>query len=167
MIRPRDVLSHVEYAESGCWLWTGARNRTGYGWLQDPDTGIHVPVHRWAYRYYVGPIPHGLSIDHRCHTFDLACSGGNHDPHRRCFNPDDLEAVTHAENQRRRALHVTHCPQGHPYDERNTRLYRGARICRQCARDRQAAKRAEEQAYWTAYWLARPRGERNQRVNSC
>jgi hypothetical protein len=33
----------------------------------------------------------------------------------------------------------THCPQGHPYDEANTRLCHGSRFCRQC--DSEAHKR--------------------------
>lgn len=32
----------------------------------------------------------------------------------------------------------TECPQGHPYTEQNTRIYRGARFCRQCSRERSA-----------------------------
>lgn len=28
-----------------------------------------------------------------------------------------------------------HCPKGHPYDEVNTRIYRGYRYCKQCRRD--------------------------------
>jgi hypothetical protein len=30
----------------------------------------------------------------------------------------------------------THCPQGHPYDEANTRWYRNHRYCRACSRNR-------------------------------
>ena len=29
---------------------------------------------------------------------------------------------------------ITHCPQGHPYDEINTYLYRGSRRCRKCVK---------------------------------
>jgi hypothetical protein len=37
----------------------------------------------------------------------------------------------------------THCPQGHPYDEANTRYWRGQRRCRACTDEwnRQASLR--------------------------
>lgn len=35
----------------------------------------------------------------------------------------------------------THCPAGHPYDEKNTCFTNGRRVCLQCGRDRRAAKR--------------------------
>lgn len=28
-----------------------------------------------------------------------------------------------------------HCPHGHPYDEENTRIKNGSRICRACGRE--------------------------------
>ncbi len=35
----------------------------------------------------------------------------------------------------------THCPQGHPYDEANTRHYKGHRICRACEKERRSRTR--------------------------
>jgi hypothetical protein len=61
--------------------------------------------------------------------------------------PSHLEVVTHEENVRRGkgGAHwaaKTHCPQGHPYDEANTRIdAKGARVCRTCATDRATAFR--------------------------
>jgi hypothetical protein len=50
----------------------------------------------------------------------------------------------------------THCPQGHPYDEVNTYLMpRGGRSCKQCARERQARKLAENPEYARAQWVKR------------
>lgn len=37
----------------------------------------------------------------------------------------------------------THCPQGHPYDEANTRIYKGRRHCRACTKE--AGRRYREQ----------------------
>lgn len=98
---------------SGCWEWVGCRkqrqgsNLGGYGLGHHPDTKRH------------GPISQGLQIDHLCRT-------------RACVNPSHLEAVTSSENQQRAAALITHCPQGHPYDDRNTKIKRGRRTCRKC-----------------------------------
>lgn len=45
-------------------------------------------AHRVAYELWVGPIPEGMELDHRCKV-------------RACINPAHLEPVTHAENMRR------------------------------------------------------------------
>ncbi len=107
----------------GCWLWTGSVGKTGYGRLGGPGTSAH----RRSYMMAVGPIPDGLELDHLCRV-------------RCCVNPDHLEPVTHQENVRRgisghleRA--TTHCPKGHPYDDKNTyHTPAGKRDCRECRR---------------------------------
>jgi hypothetical protein len=82
---------------SGCWLWLESTPTSrNYGRMR---WGTKKTLsHRVAYELYVGPIPEGFDIDHKCkqHT---------------CCNPDHLEAVTHAENMRRARLLV--CKNGH------------------------------------------------------
>lgn len=55
---------------------------------------------------------------------------------RGCVNPAHLEPVTRQENSRRGFLpHAakTHCRNGHPYNEENTRITsKGWRVCRMC-----------------------------------
>jgi len=71
---------------SGCWLWSGARNRAGYGVI-----GINLAsklAHRISYEAFVGPVPEGLELDHLCKT-------------KACVNPAHLEPVTRAENVKR------------------------------------------------------------------
>lgn len=105
-----------------CLEWHGARTTRGYGVLV--RDGRRVYAHRDAYEKYYGPIPEGLEIDHLCMNPP-------------CYRPDHLEAVTHAENTRRWAATITHCPQGHPYDETNTiRQPSGGRLCRTCKNER-------------------------------
>lgn len=117
---------------NGCWLWTGPRSR-GYGLFWCSRT---LRVHRIAYELLVGPIPEGLTLDH---VKARGCTS------RACVNPAHLEPVTNAENARRARLgfrghpgdgsangQKTHCPRKHPYDEANTKHYRGRRVCLAC-----------------------------------
>lgn len=85
-----------------CWLWTGTINK-GYGLFK--VNGRTVRAHRWAYEQMVGPIPHGLQLDHLCHTENLAdCLNADECLHRRCVNPAHLEPVTSRENVHRSAV---------------------------------------------------------------
>lgn len=114
----------------GCWLWAGGHQSGGYGIVV--IAGEQLLVHRVAYEVFVGPIPDGYHIDHRCKI-------------EGCWNPDHLEAVTVRENTARtnawaatkkRHAAITHCPRGHPYSSENTRYYLKegyqCRACRAC-----------------------------------
>lgn len=119
-----------------CWLWTGGNTGTGYGCFHDGER--NRLVHRWAYEYYVGPIPMGLQIDHLCRV-------------RNCVNPGHLEAVTPWENVMRSTsitavnARKTHCPSGHEYNDANTyRRKDGARNCRICVAEAMRRLRARQ-----------------------
>ena len=103
---------------SGCWLWTGALTRGGYGQIGVWFGGVMRPrrAHRVAYECYIGPIPDGLELDHLCRV-------------RTCVNPRHLEPVTHAVNVARGGHALkTHAPCGHPY----TKVQNGTRRCIPC-----------------------------------
>lgn len=138
---------------NACWLWTGTVEETGYGdiFVNGGKPRLQK-VHRWAYAYFVGPIPDGLEVDHTCHTKECPTPGWG-DPHRKCANPRHLEAVDHSTNVNRsqapEATHayyeeyredVTHCPKGHEFTPANTQwriIKKGYRTrrCAQCNRD--------------------------------
>jgi len=58
-----------------------------------------------------------------------------------CVNPAHLRAVTPRDNAINNSesfaavnFKKTHCYHGHPFDEENTRAYKGERVCRECKR---------------------------------
>lgn len=139
------LTNRVERDPDGCWIYTGYIE-AGYGRLRRLD-GTRLAAHRASYEFYVGPIPDGLVVDHLCRN-------------KACVRPDHLEVVTIAENNRRGRLanpirnpprkprtprrRITHCGQGHLFDEDNTYVQPGTgfRLCRTCERERRRARRA-------------------------
>jgi hypothetical protein len=116
----------------GCWLWTAAKDRHGYGRYKVP--GRTVFAHRYAYETLVGPLDQ--SIDHLCRT-PACCNPVHLDP---CSQATNLRRGRSQEVILRNRAAITHCPQGHPYDEANTYWYGANRLCRACRRER--ARRA-------------------------
>ena len=81
--------TRIEIASSGCWAWLGQATDRGYGTVRTNKYPA-VYAHRLAWALRHGDIPPGLHIDHLCFN-------------RLCVNPDHLEPVTQAENNRRAA----------------------------------------------------------------
>lgn len=52
--------------DGGCWEWSGWRLPSGYGTLRIRAAKRTVLAHRLAYETWVGPIPDGLQVLHRC-----------------------------------------------------------------------------------------------------
>lgn len=118
--------------DRGCWEWTGARSKRGYGVFGISNPRKNLCAHRYSWELAnERTVPEGLQLDHLCRN-------------PRCVNPDHLEPVTHAENVRRgiagqvnreRQLNLTHCKRGHEFSSDNTgRDHRGHRYCITCSR---------------------------------
>ena len=88
---PADRMLHVGWVETvrrldtPCWEWAGDRHESGYGLMTNPYGSRYV--HRTAYETWVGVIPEGHLVRHKC----------DNPP---CMNPDHLETGTHSDNRR-------------------------------------------------------------------
>lgn len=127
---------------TNCWNWIGKPRDDGYCLFSvgsKKDGSMHdVYAHRWSYEHFIGDIPDGYTIDHKCRN-------------RRCVNPNHLEAVTNIVNVMRGnsipALNARklYCKHGHPLDDANTYTYkdrqRHCRICHALSEQAQRDKR--------------------------
>ena len=71
--------------EVGCWVWTGAITKAGYGLSRSAKRNKTVSAHRVAYEAFIGEIPEGMVVAHACDN-------------PLCVNPSHLWLATHKEN---------------------------------------------------------------------
>ena len=143
-VNPKDIMKrfNTKYviSDNGCWEWRGFINpKTGYGqfWVNGKD----MLSHRFSYEMFNGIIPSKLVVDHICKN-------------RKCVNPFHLDLTTRVDNVQRGHNEIANnklkqfCPDGHPYDSKNTYYTKiGYRHCRKCDQQRgriKNVKRKEE-----------------------
>jgi len=78
------LVNYTPVTESGCWLWNGGWNVRGYGKCSRHGK-VWAYAHRLFYTHFVGPIPDGACVMHKCDTPP-------------CCNPDHLILGTRHEN---------------------------------------------------------------------
>lgn len=78
------LLRHRRVTAAGCWEWTRGMTK-GYGQINASSNKLRV--HRVAYELWVGKIPSGMGVLHRC----------DNPP---CFNPAHLFLGTQPDNIR-------------------------------------------------------------------
>ena len=79
------LLERVVFGASECWHYCGFVGPFGYGRLT--FNGIEQMAHRVSYQAFVGPIPKGLCVLHKC---DNRC----------CINPEHLWLGSYTDNRR-------------------------------------------------------------------
>lgn len=119
----------VDKSVGACWLWTGLKDKLGYG--RACARGGNIAAHRFAYQELIGPIPAGLVLDHLCRVTS-------------CVNPAHLEPVTSGENSIRgmapnmKRHRSGFCMRGHPLAENQNHR----RMCKLCSRWHAQQRRA-------------------------
>lgn len=85
---PEDYLNQRLDKAGSCWIFTSGKDRDGYGQCQAAKTAKELGVtraHQMAYRVWVGDIPEGYFVCHKCDNPS-------------CCNPDHLFVGTANDN---------------------------------------------------------------------
>lgn len=83
-VKPEELFWTKVQKGDGCWIWTGAKERHGYGHFR--AQGKDIRAHRYAWELHYGqPFPAGMEAMHTCDN-------------KGCVNPAHIRPGTHHEN---------------------------------------------------------------------
>lgn len=77
------MMSKLEITSNGCWVYTGYKNRRGYGRFR--ANGEKILAHRFSYQMNIGSIPENMLVLHKCDNPS-------------CVNPEHLYLGKNKEN---------------------------------------------------------------------
>lgn len=130
-LKTRLLNNSVPEPNTGCWLWELSSKHFRYGAIGIGRRKVEF-AHRASYMVFVGNIPKGLVVRHKCDTPE-------------CINPNHLEIGSRSENTkdmmlrgRHSSFKQTHCKNGHEYILENTyfsknhKTNKEQRICKKC-----------------------------------
>lgn len=121
---------------SDCWLWTGAKDRNGYGAFAR-SSRVQVGAHRAVWELTYGKIPDGVQVLHRC---DVPA----------CVKPAHLWLGTHRDNHEDKRI-KGRAPQGQRHG-----LHRVTAVQVQDIRSRYATGEISQQKLADLYGLSQP-----------
>lgn len=81
-------LKKIEKQENGCWIWQAGTQKNSKGvkyGKHHADNGKTVTAHRFSYSKFIGAIPDGMYVCHKCDT-------------PLCVNPEHLFIGSHKDN---------------------------------------------------------------------
>lgn len=110
------LIERLVVREGKCWLWQGRKQHQGYAVVDYANTSRIV--HKLFYEHFVGPVPKGMELHHRCEN-------------KGCVNWECLELLDRKEHLGERHL-KTHCKHGHEFTPENTKHNGKQRLCRIC-----------------------------------
>jgi hypothetical protein len=119
------IATHRIITDAGCWLWTGCKDKDGYGvatWY-----GRKISAHRLVAKFYLPDYKKSLLVLHK-----TIC------PNKACFNYEHLYMGNHSNNAEdarivgTRFVPKTYCRWGHAYTEENTYYDNNYKRCKTC-----------------------------------
>lgn len=87
------LLKRIDVGNNNCWNWTGAKNKSGYGYW---TKGLHQPM--WRVHRLMWALTHNESMPRTKKAFvviDHICNN------KLCCNPKHLQKITQSENIKR------------------------------------------------------------------